>query len=115
MRQFSVNMMAQMPTRRMAFKDDLLGEGMNNGRELIGLIDAAGDANVGPAGEELCGQAKDVAEGGDDEIGFHGAGDFGAEVIRAEGEEVAGGGNEEEANEDELTLVLGGEVEEGCG
>ena len=36
-----------------------------------------------------------VAEGADDKIGLHEAGDFRAEVVRAEGEEIAGGADKE--------------------
>ncbi len=69
---------------------------MDDGGELIGLIDAASHSGASLVGEELCWQAEEMAEGGDDQIGFHSTGDFGAEVIRAKREEVAGGGDEEE-------------------
>ena len=63
---------------------------------MIRLVDAAGDTGAGLAGEAGGGQAEDMAEGDDDEISLHGAGDFGAEVVRAEREEAAGGADEEE-------------------
>ena len=69
---------------------------MDDGGELIGLIDAFGDAGTGAAGEKRGGKAEDVAEGGDDEIGLHCACDTCAEVVGAEGKKVAGGADEEE-------------------
>ena len=56
-----------------------------------------------------------MAEGGDDEIGLHGAGDFCAVVVRSQGEEIAEDRDEEKQddglNEGEERLVrsLGGE------
>lgn len=82
-----------------SFGSDLLGEGVDDGGELIGLVNAARDAGAGLTGEIGSGQAEDVAEGGDDEIGFHEAGHFGAEVVGTEGGEVAGSADEEEESD----------------
>ena len=78
---------------------NLLREGVDHWGDLIGLVDALGQARASSFREEAEGHAQDVAEGGLDNFRLHFTGGFGADVIAAEREEVPGNGEDEHAGD----------------
>ncbi len=57
------------------FRGDLARYGRNDGRDLVGLIDAPGESSAGSPVKEGEGQVQDVPEGGLDQVRLDGAGD----------------------------------------
>ena len=78
------------------FRGDLARHGRNDGRDLVGLIDAPGESAAGAPVEEGERQAQYVPEGGLDEVRLDGAGHRRALQVGGQGEEVADHADDEE-------------------